>query len=217
MVRLLRAGAGHDMTSKQRPRFDPVSRGRKNKAAGQAFEDWIEAQNAVLSQRGLAYVFKVPTDRGHDGRPRRKTWVDFSGMVAGGRSIALEAKSCTSAVSFLFSKLKPHQRAVLARTRELGGIAGVLICRENPGLETVARADMDALRARFGTRRAYYYLPYAEVERILAEGKRAYWPFPKAVTYGPETTNRIHTGELWISALERCEPNYERILCRDEL
>lgn len=87
-----------------------MSRGSKWEAA-------IAAENQHLYGLGRAMVARVPTHY-HGGAPSRDPKVDFVGLLAGGRMVAIEAKSDSG-------QLSESQRAYLAGVAKLGGVAVV--------------------------------------------------------------------------------------------
>ncbi len=53
--------------------------------------------------------------------------VDYTGLIAGGRFVAVEAKECKSKTSFPLGNIKQHQLVYLQLVEALGGIAFLLI------------------------------------------------------------------------------------------
>lgn len=84
---------------------------------GLAFEKRILKKCEEYNNKDLAYITKIPTEvtiirRGYkviDCIYRDKASLDFCGVIKGGKSIYIEAKSCQSKTSFPFSLIKDHQ------------------------------------------------------------------------------------------------------------
>jgi penicillin-binding protein-related factor A (putative recombinase) len=101
--------------------------------AGDRAEAVADALHALCNRAGVALVERVSSHlrlvRGAQG-PRtvatKKGTVDCLGVLRGGRAVAIEIKSCASG-RLDFDRLPPHQRAVLGRVEQLGGLALVLV------------------------------------------------------------------------------------------
>lgn len=107
---------------------------------GQQLENYLDKLHAMYCAQGRAFLFKVPNPvkittpvkRGVvTGRLGRAVYVDYSGTLDGGISVALEAKCTVSkGVSFPFGERLPqHQRDTLTMVHKLGGIAAVYVRR----------------------------------------------------------------------------------------
>lgn len=111
---------------------------------GQPLEHYLSVIHANYRRQGKAAIFHVPTPvqitkhvgKGQViGRTMPVVWVDYSGVVAGGLAVAIEAKSTTSQdrdtsrvrPAFPLSRLPQHQRAALADVHKLGGIAALYL------------------------------------------------------------------------------------------
>ena len=102
---------------------------------GQAFERLLIHSAATYRRKNQAVIDKIPTSwivqragkRIISAFPEKKSGVDFVGIVATGRPIAIEAKSTNERTRFPLSLIEPHQAAFLQQFHMLGGIAFVLI------------------------------------------------------------------------------------------
>lgn len=109
---------------------DNVSIGRSAKAAGDAFEVWIETQHEIAERLGiLAHIeHNEPHSRIVGGRLIYASAgvSDYTGTLEGGLSYACEAKS-TSAERFPRSKIEPKQQRHLEAVARAGGLALLLV------------------------------------------------------------------------------------------
>jgi hypothetical protein len=55
-------------------------------------------------------------------RPTGLGMVDYSGVLAGGKALAFDAKQCNTA-SLALSQIAPHQMVALRQVHEMGGLA----------------------------------------------------------------------------------------------
>ena len=102
---------------------------------GQAFENLLIRSAAAYRLKNQAVIDKIPTSwivqragkRIISAFPEKKSGVDFMGIVATGRPIAIEAKSTSERTRLPLSMIEPHQAAFLQQFHMLGGIAFVLI------------------------------------------------------------------------------------------
>lgn len=119
---------------------------------GQPLEQYLDVIHANYRRQGKACVVKIPTPvqiTNHitvqgvrNGRVSGFTlpvvWVDYSGVVAGGLGVAIEAKTMTCKIyssraktrnpeAFPLSRLPQHQRAALRDVHALGGIAALYL------------------------------------------------------------------------------------------
>jgi hypothetical protein len=105
------------------------------KQLGGIWEQYIRAENATLATLGRAHVFKVPEDL----RPVHslgdafvkavyggESWVDFCGVLEGGRFVTFDAKA-TEDMKWLPSQLAKHQSETLRSVEALGGLAFVYV------------------------------------------------------------------------------------------
>lgn len=107
---------------------------RKNKALGKIWEAYILAENKTLWARKRALVDKAHEDLRAVRRDGHKveaiyagtSWVDFFGVIAGGKMVSFDAKATESA-RWQPSQLAEHQRATLQAVHDLGGIAFVYV------------------------------------------------------------------------------------------
>lgn len=96
--------------------------------AGDALEKWLSAQHKTAAFLGLAHVRKVgaPVVVGRGGKP--VDWAgrgpaDYQGVLAGGRTLALEAKSVGERGRLSRAAIPQHQQDDLAAVERLGGLA----------------------------------------------------------------------------------------------
>lgn len=106
---------------------------RVRQQAGDRAEAVADALHDLCNRAGVAMVERVSSHlrlvRGKGGPrtvPTKKGTVDCLGTLRGGRSVAVEIKSCASG-RLDFDRLPPHQRAKLERVEQLGGLALVLV------------------------------------------------------------------------------------------
>jgi len=126
-----------------------ATRGRSSQRRGSQWEQVIDAYHDHLRAAGKAWLVQVPTEArvmgptGMDARGRTTfpaTWaarasVDFVGVVAGGRAVAVEAKTCTTERWWFSEALggptsgKPAgvEWETLDAVDQLGGLALVLL------------------------------------------------------------------------------------------
>lgn len=107
--------------------------GQKESAAnrGMEFEKQLTVIHALYARKGLARIEKnyVPTQPVSDGKWARvigKGIVDFTGVTAGGRFVAFDAKDCAGH-RIDHSRLPEHQQEYLCQVDALGGAAFVLV------------------------------------------------------------------------------------------
>jgi len=113
---------------------DPGPSARVRQQAGDRAEAVADGLHAVCERAGVAVVRRVNSNlrlvRGGGGAPRvvptKKSTVDCWGLLKGGRSVAVEVKSCSDG-RLAFDRLPPHQRAELEAVDRLGGLALVLV------------------------------------------------------------------------------------------
>ena len=91
---------------------------KSNKAnLGKAWEDKIILKCKEYRKNNKALIIKIPTEftiirRGArivSAFPKEKAFLDFVGVLSGGKTIFIEAKSCTNKTSFPLSMIKTHQ------------------------------------------------------------------------------------------------------------
>lgn len=110
----------------------------KNRAyanKGQAFEKLLIHSAAAYRRKNQAAIDKIPTSwivqragkRIISAFPEKKSGVDFLGIVANGRPIAIEAKSTNERTRLPLALIEPHQAEFLQQFHMLGGISFVLI------------------------------------------------------------------------------------------
>lgn len=112
------------------PKGARVVGGKAARAHGAALESWLAGQHRAASLAGLAHVRHVgaPVIVGAGGRPTE--WAgtgpaDYQGVLRGGRSLAVEAKSRDRRLAL--SDVAAHQRADLEAVERLGGVALLVV------------------------------------------------------------------------------------------
>ena len=102
---------------------------------GQGFERLITRSAAIYRQKNQALIDKIPTSwvvqragkRIVSAFPEKKSGVDYIGIIATGRPIAIEAKSTIERTRFPLSLIEPHQYDFLKQWHTLGGFAFILL------------------------------------------------------------------------------------------
>lgn len=149
-----------------------TSRGATSKARGDQWERELSLYHERLAIAGKAHIQRVPTPVtvlgavSSDARGRRafpavfasRAGVDFVGLLAGGRAVYLEAKTCsTERWDFSAALGAPTQSRVsgpewesLARCRALGGLALVVLdwSSAGAGFWSVDFSALELLRDR---------------------------------------------------------------------
>ena len=149
-----------------------ATRGRSSQRRGSQWEDALSDYHDLLSRANKAHIQQVPTPVTvlgavkPDARGRRsfpacfaaRSGVDFVGVLAGGRSVYLEAKTCsTERWEFAAALVAPTASRVpgpewesLTRCRALGGLALVLLdwSSAGAGFWAVDFAALEILRDR---------------------------------------------------------------------
>lgn len=141
------------------PGIDAGPSQRVRQASGDRAEAVADALHEACHRAGVALVRRVNSNlrlvRGGAGGPRtvptKKSTIDCWGVMKGGRSVAVEVKSCADG-RLSFDRLPPHQRAELERVEQLGGLALVLVI-----VGYVAHA-----------------IPWKAVREALAEGRKSF-------------------------------------------
>jgi len=148
-----------------------ASRGAASKTRGDQWEEALSDYHDLLARAGKAHIQRVPTPVTvlgpvkPDARGRRsfpacfaaRAGVDFVGVLAGGRAVYLEAKTCsTERWSFAAALGAPTQSRVegpewesLARCQRLGGLALVVLdwSSAGAGYWAVDFSALETLRA----------------------------------------------------------------------
>ncbi len=114
----------------QEPTGSRVAGGKAARAHGAELEKWLAGQHRAAALAGLAHVRHVgaPVIVGAGGRPTE--WAgtgpaDYQGVLRGGRSLAVEAKSRDRRLAP--SDVAEHQRADLEGVERLGGLALLVV------------------------------------------------------------------------------------------
>lgn len=140
---------------------DPMNalRGAQNRAAGQYFEESIEAACTFYRLQGTADIDKTPeptkqlTKVDRYGRftacYEKKAQPDFKGTLAGGRSVVFEAKF-TSTGQMKQSVVLPQQEESLDRHEKLGAVCFVLAAFGLGDCYKVPWAVWREMKARYG-------------------------------------------------------------------
>ena len=168
-------------------------RNRRKANLGMAWEKTIAVEHLMYLRRGAAHIGKIPTPLKPVEPPHARTpserarfgggsavcmcrteptrHVDFEGVVLGGRSVRLEAKS-SRAPRIPLDAVKPHQAKALGHCDTLGGFAAVLVLIEagmflvpwiqwqavptSTGriLKSLSGSDLEVVGLRFGTTEA---------------------------------------------------------------
>lgn len=116
--------------------YNAAIRGKQNRAAGQYFEQIIEAACREYRQAGIAEIEKTPEAMkplgGSNGKGQflacytKKAQPDFKGTLNGGGSVVFEAKF-TSTGKIQQSVLLQQQADALERHQRLGALCFVLV------------------------------------------------------------------------------------------
>lgn len=97
---------------------------------GRALERAVGKQAKLYQRQGRCWLYKVPTPTYTDGnggvRYGQKAPVDFLGLVAGGRAIAIETKE-TQADSLPLTDWPEHQREILQTYASMNATAWLVI------------------------------------------------------------------------------------------
>lgn len=111
---------------------------RKNSnKIGQKFEERLQKVFDELRKEGVCIINKVPTSfkmiRGAGGRvvscfpEKQSEFLDFQGLIKGGYSICIEAKSCANKTSFPISNFKDYQLPLLKEYMDYGSLGYIII------------------------------------------------------------------------------------------
>lgn len=121
------------LSSRQVAHIQAATPQERAKELGRVWEAYIRKENKTLKG---AHVFKVPEDlrpvHSLGTGPHVKAvyggegWVDFCGIIAGGRFVTFDAKA-TEDMRWLPSQLEKHQTTTLRMVREMDGIAFVYV------------------------------------------------------------------------------------------
>ncbi len=96
---------------------------------GNELEKRANHQNIKYRKDEMALILKVetPVILTNKGLIAKKSTVDYTGTVKGGKSIAFDAKETLSKTSFPLANIEDHQLAYLEFQQKLGGIAFFMI------------------------------------------------------------------------------------------
>ena len=116
---------------------------RKNSnKIGATFEQQIQRVLDELREEKVGYIVKIPTEmkliRGAGGRivsafpvPQEERGyhclLDFHGILKGGKTICIEAKSCANKTSFPLDNIKPYQLPLLKELMDYGALGYFII------------------------------------------------------------------------------------------
>lgn len=119
----------------------PVGKDASHANRGRWLEDLCDWTHAIYRRDGLARI-----DRNYPESKRLKSdgfaritgtaLCDYSGLLAGGRAVAFDAKECRTA-SIPLDRVKPHQLEHLMDVWRLGGLAFVLVAFRRKGDDRV--------------------------------------------------------------------------------
>lgn len=136
---------------------DNAAIGKKSKNVGDRFEQWIESQHELAKQHGIVYsvVHNQPTTKFIRGRLIYTSAgaSDYTGVLAGGRAFAVEAKS-TDKERLPRASVKLKQAEQLDSVARAGGLALLLV--EFRHVSVPAFPVPDIINARFA-------IPWLEV------------------------------------------------------
>lgn len=113
-----------------------IIRGRQNKAAGEHFEELLSHALSFYAEEGIAVIKKTPEPlkpiKSLGGGKfmavfTKKSQVDFSGTLSGGRAIRFEAKQ-TDTERFARERLSEEQMDDLEMHSKLGAYCCVMLC-----------------------------------------------------------------------------------------
>lgn len=103
--------------------------GRLAKAAGDSFEAWVDNQHQVAQQLGILVHIQhnQPQVRHVGGRLiyTARSGTDWTGLLADGRSLAVEAKSTRGRLAR--STIKPKQAEQLDAVMKVGGLSYLMV------------------------------------------------------------------------------------------
>lgn len=127
MTRLYTARGGQQMAlfpGAKPPRLSAANRGME-------FENELKVMHAVYKKQGRARIEKnfvpsQPVNNGQWAKVIGKAIVDFTGLTAGGRFVAFDAKDCVESRIEL-NRLYSHQIEYLGDVFALGGAAFILV------------------------------------------------------------------------------------------
>jgi recombination protein U len=119
---------------------------------GGGLERYLDHLHANYARSGLAYLFKVPNPLNPLAPPGKggivrghlmaAVWVDYSGLLKGGRAVAIEAKTfSTGGPSFPLKRITPHQIQCLTIVHELGGLAFLFVRHMKGGVDYLIPVD----------------------------------------------------------------------------
>lgn len=96
---------------------------------GNELEKRANHQNIIYRKEKRALILKVdvPIILTNKGLIAKKSTVDYTGTIKGGKSIAFDAKETLSKTSFPLANIEDHQLAYLDFQQNLGGIAFFMI------------------------------------------------------------------------------------------
>lgn len=139
---------------------------------GQGFERLLTRSAAVYRLKNQALIDKIPTSwivqragkRIVSAFPEKKSGVDYIGIIASGRPVAIEAKSTIERTRFPLSLVERHQFDFLEQWHTLGGISFLLV--EFSKLREIYRVPFTLLQeyveaAEAGGRKS---IPYEEIK-----------------------------------------------------
>lgn len=157
---------------------------------GSGLEKYLDILNKNYRNLGIAAVFKVPTPGQIEGSKGGKTfgrkapavWVDYSGMLKGGRAVAVEAKyTGQPVVSFPLSTITDTQRDTLSLVHSMGGVAALYVRHfDIAGPRAISRD---------------YFVPVSYLDALTRRSFR----------WSDVEQFRIPTGRTWVEAAQEWE------------
>lgn len=149
---------------------DRSYKARQSRAAGEHFENAIEASCIWYEQQGIARIKKTPEPMKPLRAPNylgqflacfeKKAQVDFSGTMNGGRSIRFEAKH-TEDDQIKYDRLNDEQLKDLDEHYKLGAIAFVLVSFGLQGFYRIPWEVWRDMKKIYGRK----YIKQSEVEQ----------------------------------------------------
>lgn len=150
---------------------------------GEGWEDTLNDYHAYLSNMGLAVVHKTgPISRmTKQGGRLVPMYVapgpaDYVGCLAGGRAVAIEAKTTSQKKSFTLPASTLHQRDFLNRIHECGGLAFYLVWWRFHGqalVHPITRLDGQTMRLEDGILipNGIHWYELAQEQLLRAQGE----------------------------------------------
>lgn len=175
--------------------LDRKYRGMQSKAAGEHFENMIQASCVWYREHGLACIDKTPEPMKPLSRPNyigqflacytKAAQPDFKGTLEGGRSVVFEAKH-TDANSIKYDRLTKDQIDDLDMHYKLGAVAFVLVSFGLQGYYRIPWEVWRDMKAIYGRK----YMTEKECERYRVPYVSGVIKMLEYVHKAEETLNR---------------------------